>query len=186
MAKIRYGLSNCYYAKYNGLVNDAESYATPVQMPGAVAITLDPSGESVDEYADNILWFHSDVNNGYSGSLEVEVLGDDFRKDILGEEEDSAGVLFENSDAPVVEFALLGQFQLEGDNDTGKRFCLFRCTASRPSMNGSTKEATISPQHDTVNLTAMPRVSDHMTKATAKNSSDKYATWFNNVVTKAQ
>jgi hypothetical protein len=53
-------------------------------------------------------------------------------------------------------------------------------------MNGSTKEATISPQHDTVNLTAMPRVSDHMTKATAKNSSNKYDTWFNAVVTKAQ
>lgn len=186
MARIKYGLSNVHYAKATAGTGGALTYDTPKPLLGAVAMTLDQQGEAVDEYADNILWFHMDTNNGYSGSLELEELSDDFRKDILGEVEDTDGVLWENADAPVIEFALMFQFEVNGDPTvTGKRGCLMRCTASRPSIAGSTREATVTPQHDTVNLTAMPRVSDHMVKASCESTSDAYADWFEAVPVKA-
>lgn len=186
MARIKYGLSNVHYAKATAGTGGALTYDTPKPLLGAVAMTLDQQGEAVDEYADNILWFHMDTNNGYSGSLELEELSDEFRKDILGEVEDTDGVLWENADAQVIEFALMFQFEVNGDPTvTGKRGCLMRCTASRPSIAGSTREATVTPQHDTVNLTAMPRVSDHLVKASCESTSDAYATWFSAVPTKA-
>lgn len=188
MAKIKYGLSNVKYAKYNGLVDGTESYGEVKDLPGAVALTLDQSGDAVDEHADNVLWFHMDVNNGYTGTLELEVLPDSFRTDVLGEIKDANDVYYENSDADVKEFALLGQFNVAGDTaqtpETGKRFVFFRCTASRPSIAGSTKEANITPQHDTVNITAMSRVSDHLVKASAGSNSASYANWFNAVIVK--
>lgn len=185
MARIKYGLSNVHYAKATAGTGGALTYDTPKPLLGAVAMTLDQQGEAVDEYADNILWFHMDTNNGYSGSLELEELSDDFRKDILGEVEDTDGVLWENADAQVIEFALMFQFEVNGDPTvTGKRGCLMRCTASRPSIAGSTREATVTPQHDTVNLTAMPRVSDHLVKASCESTSAAYANWFQAVPTK--
>ena len=77
------------------------------------------------------------------------------------------------------------QFEVNGDPAvTGKRGCLLRCTASRPSIAGSTREATVTPQHDTLNLTAMPRVSDHLVKASCESTSAAYANWFQAVPTK--
>ena len=187
MAKIRYGLSNCYYSLLTVNSSGVETYATPVNLPGAVALTLESAGETVDEFADNITWYHQDTNNGYTGTFECEVLGDDFRKTILGEVEDNNGVLWEASNVDTKEFALLGQFEIGGDStDTGKRFAFMRCVVGRPANNGSTKEATITPQHDTLNITAMPRISDHLVKATCYSSDTAaYSAWFNAVPVKS-
>ena len=187
MAKIRYGLSNCYYALLTVNTSGVETYATPVKLPGSVALTLESSGETVEEFADNITWYKQDMNNGYSGTFECEVLGDDFRKTILGETEDTNGVLWEASNVEAKEFALLGQFEIGGDaTDTGKRFALLRCTVGRPALSGNTKEASITPQHDTLNISAIPRISDHLVKATCYSSNTTgYNAWFNAVPTKS-
>lgn len=187
MAKIRYGLSNCYYSLITVNTSGVETYATPVPLPGAVAMTLEASGDEIEEYADNVTWYKQSVNNGYSGTFECEVLGDDFRKTILGEIEDTNGVLWEDSSKEAKEFALLGQFEIGGDaSDVGKRFLFTRCTVGRPANNGSTKEATITPQHDTLNINAIPRISDHLVKATCYSSnSTAYNSWFSAVPTKA-
>ena len=180
MARIKYGVSNVHYAvATTDATTGAITYGEVKPLPGCVSLTLDQQGESVDEYADNILWFHMDVNNGYSGNIEFEELPESFRTDVLGEEKDKAGVLWESADAGVVEFALLFQFEIGGDPAVnGKRGCMMRCTASRPSIAGTTKEATITPQHETLNLTAMPRIADHIVKASCESTSDKYAGWF--------
>ena len=56
MARIKYGLSNVYYAVATAGTGGAITYGTPKALPGAVAMTLDQQGEAVDEYADNILF----------------------------------------------------------------------------------------------------------------------------------
>lgn len=186
MARIKYGLSNVHYAIATEGENGVLTYGTPKALPGAVAMSLEQQGDAVNEYADNILWFHMDVNNGYSGTLELEEISDDFRKDVLGETADTKGVLWENSESPVIEFALMFQFEVNGDPTvTGKRGALLRCTASRPSIAGSTREATVTPQHDTINITAMPRVADHIVKASCESTSAAYATWMTAVPTRA-
>ena len=149
--KIKYGIKNCYYAVATIAANGSATYDTPVALPGAVSISLDPQGDTSPFYADNIVYYTSIANNGYEGDLELAKLPDSFLTDVLGYTADKNGVLFEDANAPVVHFALM--FQFEGDAHA-KRHVLYNCTATRPSVSGSTKEETIEPQTETITITA--------------------------------
>lgn len=114
--------------------------------------------------------------------MELALIPDAFRTDILGETLDAKGMYVERSNDSQHEFALL--FQFEGD-DKATRHAMYRCVANRPSVSGTTKEASIEPQTETITITAMPRISDEVVKArcpyTASTSSSYY-TWFSAVV----
>lgn len=187
--KIKFGISNVYYAPITGYDEEAQkyTYGTPKHLPGAVSISLDPEGSTTKKFADNIVWYTSTTNAGYSGDLEIVELTDDFRKDILGEKE-IEGVLVENSDAVVTEFALL--FQINGDV-FDRRIVMWRNTVERPSINGDTKEDTTEAQDDTITITTMPRENDHNVKGKIlmpqegdtdyETKKAKYDNWFKSV-----
>jgi len=149
--KIKYGISHCYYAVATIAANGSATYDTPVALPGAVSLSLDAQGDTNIFHADNIAYYTSVANNGYEGELELAKIPDDFLTDILGYTADKNSILFEDADAPVVHFALT--FQFEGDAHA-RRHVLYNCTASRPSISGSTKEESIEPQTETINITA--------------------------------
>ena len=180
MGRIRYGISNVYYSTltYSG---STEVYVTPVALPGAKSISLDAQSETLDEFADNTTWFHLDVNNGYTGSLEFEdtAAADTFMTAVLGWTKGADGTITEKSSDKPVEFAILGQFELAGDTtDTAKRFKFVRCIASRPQMAGQTKESNITVATNTINLTCLPRLSDSVVKQSISSSGSAYSTWF--------
>lgn len=178
--KIKYGIRNCYYAKATDDGTGTLTYGTPVRLPGAVSLSLDAQGETSPFYADDIIYFQSDSNNGYSGSLELALVPDAFRKDVLGEVESTNGLLVEKANVTSSEFALLFEFQ--GD-DKATRHALYRCTASRATVAGQTKEATVTPQTETINITAMPRISDYIVKSKIPAATTgAYTTWFSAVV----
>lgn len=180
--KIKYGIKSLYYAKATDNGTGVLTYSSPVAIPGCRSLSLEQQGENTQWYADNVVYWSGDANNGYQGDLEVALLPDSFRTDILGETLDAKGMYVERASDTKAEFALL--WQVEGD-DKATRHCLYRCVASRPAAGGATKEESIEPQTDTIQITAMPRISDEVVKArcpyTASTSSS-YATWFNAVV----
>lgn len=149
--KIKYGIKNVHYAVATLDENNAATFGTPVALPGAVSLTLDQEGESNNFYADNRVYFTAFGNDGYTGSLELALIPDSFRTDVLGEVLDNKGVLVENQNAQTVHFALM--FQFEGD-EHATRHVIYNCVASRPSVSGNTKEAAISPETETINITA--------------------------------
>ena len=90
------------------------SYENPKAIPGAVSISLDAEGESTPFYADGIVYFRSVTNNGYSGDLEIALIPEWFRTEILQEKLDGKGVLVKvQTSGKVVKFALL--FEFDGD-----------------------------------------------------------------------
>lgn len=185
MGRIRYGLKNLYYATATDNGSGTLTYATPVAIPGAKNIALSAAGDTLDEYADDVKWYHLDSNSGYAGTVEFEdtAAGDLFIKTVLGQTTDTDDVVWESASDSPVEFALLGQFSLDGGTETGKRFALLRCVISRPDLNGQTKESGITVQTNTVNITVMPRIDDDLVKATCDSSSAAYTTWFSAVPT---
>ncbi len=184
--KIKYGIKNVYYAVATLAADNSATFGTPVALLGAVSLTLDPEGDSNIFYADNAAYYTSYANNGYSGSLELALIPDAFRKDVLGEIEDSKDVLVEEQGAPSIHFALM--FQFEGD-EKATRHVVYNCVASRPSTNGNTKEASIEPQTETINLTATsvynPSLDKDIVKARTSGSTDTttYTGWFTQVYT---
>ena len=96
--KVKYNLKNVHAAKLTETVTNGVtsfSYGTPKAIPGAVSISLDAEGESSPFYADGIVYFRSVTNNGYSGDLEMALVPEWFRTEILQEQLDSKGVLIE-------------------------------------------------------------------------------------------
>lgn len=149
--KIKYGIKNVYYAVATISTSGAATYGTPVALPGAVSLSLSAEGDTSPFYADNIVYYTSVANNGYSGDLELAKVPDAFYKDCLGYIEDGSGVLVEDANASPAHFALM--FQFEGDAHA-KRSVLYNCVATRPGVDGSTKAESIEPQTETLSITA--------------------------------
>ena len=183
--KVKYNLKNVHAAKLTVGEQGAFTYAAPESIPGAVSISLDAEGDTSPFYADGIVYFRSNTNNGYSGDLEIALIPEWFRTDILLEEKDSNGVLVEKSTiTEMPKFALL--FEFDGDVH-GIRHVLYNCSASRPSIASETKEDTIEPVTETLSLTADPRA-DGLVKARTGDTTteETYNNWYQSVYVPAE
>ena len=178
--KVKYGLKGVYYAKATIAADGSATYETPVAWPGAVSLSLDAEGDTTKFRADNIDYWVGQSNNGYSGEFESALIPDSFREDIMGEIEDSNGVMVEASDAKPSPFALL--FQFEGDTNN-IRHVLYNCSATRPSVSGQTTEDTIEPQTESISLTAssiyVAALGHDLVKARCgEENATQYAGWY--------
>lgn len=181
--KVKYGLKNVYYAVAH--INNQDQtaiYDTPVRWPGAVSVSFDAQGEANKFRADNIDYWVGQSNNGYQGDFESALIPESFRKDVLGDIQDEAGVLVEDAGATTQEFALI--FQFEGDANA-TRHVLYNCTATRPSVSGKTTEESIEPQTETLTLTAVAihnaAIDKDIIKARCNEGDTPYSTWFDSV-----
>jgi phi13 family phage major tail protein len=162
MNKVKFGLSNVHYAKITVGDDGSIKYGKPVKIPGAVNLSLDAEGDETSFYADNVKYYSSYANNGYSGDLEIADIPDSFRTDILGETKDANGAFIEKSDAEISPFALL--YQIEGDQK-GRRCVYYNTTVSRPSTEASTTEDSKEPKTDTLSITTTARATDKKVRA---------------------
>ena len=178
--KVKYNLKNVHAVKLKKDTSGAFTYESLNAIPGAVSISLDAEGEFSPFYADGIVHFRSTTNNGYSGDLEIALIPEWFRTEILKEELDRNGVLVKKANVSEPEkFALL--FEFDGDVNS-IRHVLYNCSASRPSIESETKEDTIEPGTETLSLTAEPREKGLVKSRTGDTTSaDTYANWYKNV-----
>lgn len=165
--KIRYGIKNAYYAVATITTTGTATYGTPSALPGAVSISLGAEGDTSPFYADNVTYFTSVSNNGYSGDLELAKIPDGFLMDCLGYTTDSKGVLIEDAGAVPVHFALM--FQFEGDV-SAKRTVMYNCVATRPDVASSTKGESIEPNTETINIVATSIYNSALSKDIVKAS----------------
>lgn len=181
--KIKYNLKNVHAAKLTKENVDGATtykYGTPKAIPGAVSISLDAEGGTNPFYADGIVYFRSYSNNGYSGDLEIALIPEWFRTEILKEQLDDNGILVERADmAETEKFALL--FEFDGDVN-GIRHVMYNCAATRPSIKSETKEESIEPVTETLSLTADPR-EDGLVKSRTGDTTDAatYSNWYKSV-----
>ena len=175
--KVKYGLKNVYYALYD---EDADTYSTPVAIPGAVNLSLEAEGDSNVFRADNTDYFVSVSNNGYSGDFEAARIPDSFLTDVMGEETDATtGLQYEVADAQPKYFALL--FEFDGDKKK-VRHVMYHCKATRPSVASQTTDTSIEPVTETLSLTATARPSDNVVKAKCCQGDTSYENFFSAVV----
>ncbi len=177
--KVKYNLKNTHYAKITTDDTGVITFSTPVPFPGSVSISLDAQGDITPFYADGIVYYKSAANNGYEGDLEVALVPEGFRTDILGETLDSKKVLIENSESNGSTFALL--FEFSGD-EKAIRHVLYNCVSTRPSLESQTKEDTVEPVTETLTISATPLANGNV-KAKTGNETDPttYNSWYSAV-----
>ena len=176
--KVKFGLKNVHYAPLT-LTGGVPSYDTPIPIPGAVSMSLSVNGEPENFYADDGVYYVINNNMGYEGDLEIALIPESFRTGPLGEALDGNNVLVERSDTQLAPFALL--FEFDGDQKH-IRHVLYNCTASRPSIEGNTKEETLEVKTETLTIKAAP-LPDGKVKAKTGDSTDStvYEGWYGSV-----
>ncbi len=181
MNKVKFGLKNVYYSKYAEDDAGVGTYAPPKRMLGGVSLSMQAQGDSVEFYADDILFYSTAANQGYQGDLEMAMIHDDFREDILGETVDTdSGVRFENAAVEPAKFALL--FEFSGDANA-TRHILYMCTATRPNISGQTTTKSKEPQTETITITAAPRTDGYVKASTTdKTKAETYQNWYKSVL----
>ena len=177
--KVKFNICNCHYALQKLSEEGELTFDTPVPMPGAVSLALDPNGEPESFYADGIEYYIIANNMGYDGDLELALIPESFRTDVLKEEADTNEVLVENANVETGAFALLFEF----DGDIRKiRHVLYNCSATRPSVESQTKEESIEPVTETLTISATPLPNGRI-KARTGDTTDEaaYSGWYDAV-----
>lgn len=151
--KVKFGFKNAYYATVTES-GGSVTYGTPKKLAGAVSMSLSPSGDNTEFYADDSLYWSDENNNGYEGTLELALIPDDFLKDCLGYTLDTNGVLAENATNATSPFALLCEFT---SDDGAIKYVFYNCHATRPDVAGNTKAENKEVQTETLNITIRPR-----------------------------
>jgi phi13 family phage major tail protein len=170
---IKYGLKNVHYAvitNKDGVI----TYGKTVEIPGAVNLSVTPKGDKTEFYADDVAYFVASSNQGYEGNLEVAIVPDSFKKEVLGWTADASGALFENANILSKNIALL--FEFDGDVNA-VRHILYNVSVARPAIESSTQGASIEVKTESFDITASPRL-DGFVKAKAEPADTSYAKWF--------
>ena len=187
--KVRYGLKNVHVAS----VTIAESggtttatFGTPQSWPGAVNMSMEPTGDSSDFYADDTLYFTGKASAGYDCSLETALVPDWFFTDYLGQKTDDANDIVETGSDEGNYFAFL--FEFTGD-EKAIRHCLYYCKATGLTEEGETKGESAEPATTTVEFKAsaipvavtVDGADVNPIKKRSTPTSTDYGTWYTTV-----
>lgn len=193
--KVQFGLKNFNVAPLTFTTNASypmakiPSFGSYTNIPGAVSISITPEGETTNFYADDMLYYFSELNNGYSGTIELAYLRPTDYVLLWGETNDD-DVLVEAADkTDSKHFAIAFEFM---NDQAHTRYVFYDVTFERPAINGSTTTETKEPQTSTLNFRAVPlppgivsgglAVRAFKTDTSTAGTPDTiYTGWFNNV-----
>ena len=177
--KVKFNICNVHYALITVDEDGDVTFGTPVAMSGAVSLSLEPNGEPSNFYADGYAYYTISNNMGYEGDLELAMVPESFRTDVLKESLDDNSVLVESANVETANFALLFEF----DGDVKKiRHVLYNCSAARPNIESATNEEEIEVQTETLAITAAPLANGYVKARTGDSTTDTvYTGWYTSV-----
>ncbi len=186
--KVHFGVKNAYIFPITETV-DADtgvvttSYGSPVKWPGAVSIDLQAQGSQENFYADDSVYYVASSTNFYQGDFESASVPDAIKAAIYGDILDDNDAVVEVQEATTKYFAFA--FETTGDVG-GHRTVFYKCSATRPSLGGSTKTDSSAPQTQTVTITAIGRADEvtlggnkcHLIQASLNEGDTGYSSFF--------
>ena len=186
--KVKFGIKNCFYAVATIADDGSATYANPVALKGAVSLSLEAQGDNTPFYADDIVYYTAAANSGYQGDLELALVPDSFKTDVLGYGTDANGVMYEDADAEAKQFALI--FEFSGDKHA-TRHVMYNCTATRPQTGSTTSAESKEPQTESMTITATSIYNAALGKNIVKASctpdqSAQYSAWNTSVCQAAE
>lgn len=176
--KVNWGLALSAWGKVTTDTDGNDVYGVPNRFTGNRQVNFDAVGDMVKVFGDGTIIYTGKNNSGYTGTMELTSMDDEFAKWVLSEEVDSNNVQYEIKEPEIHRFFLLWEWVQDTKNT---RHAMYNMTASRPSMSATTAGDgdTKTAQYRTLNLTAIPRA-DGIVKASTRADvvSTTYDNWF--------
>lgn len=183
--RVNWGLAASAWGTITEGPDGNDVYGTPHMFLGNRQVNWDPAGDLIKVFADGTVIYTGRQNSGYTGSLELTNMDDDFAAYVLSESVDSKNVQYEEKEPTINRFYLLWEWVQDAKNT---RHIMYNITASRPAMSATTAGDgdTKTAQYRTLNLTAIPRA-DGIVKASTRVDVDAttYNNWFSAAYTPA-
>lgn len=195
--KVQFGLKNFHIAPLTFTTNTSypgsqiPSFSTYTWIPGAVSISINPEGDATPFYADDMIYYVSEVNNGYTGTIELAYIRPSDAQLIWGDVVDGNGVHIETAYRNESKhFAMAFEFMNDSKHT---RYVYYDVVFERPAINGSTTTNVKEPQTTTLNFRCVPlpvgltgtggmNIRATKTDATVGTATDTvYGNWFDNV-----
>ena len=133
--RVNWGLAASAWGKITRDAQGHDVYGAPVMFLGNRQVNFDPAGDLVKVFADGTVIYTGRQNSGYTGSLELTNLDDNFAAWALSESVDGNNVQYEEKEPTVNRFYLLWEWVQDAKNT---RHIMYNITASRPSMSAMT------------------------------------------------
>ena len=105
--RVNWGLAASAWGKITVDANGNDVYGAPTMFLGNRQVNWDPAGDLIKVFADGTVIYTGRQNSGYTGSLELTNLDDDFAKYVLSESVDSKNVQYEEKEPVVNRFYLV-------------------------------------------------------------------------------
>lgn len=175
MDKVKFGIKNVHVFPITAITAGVPTYGEVINVPGAVSFSMGAQGDINKFYADNIVYYQSSANNGYEGDLTLALIPEEFYEKIFGQTPDENGVMTENASIEPKAFAMT--FEEDGDQ-TGTKFVLYNCTATRPTKELQTIEDNKTPVTQALTVSAVPLQSgDVMSMTTSTTDAQVVEDW---------
>lgn len=177
--KVKFGIKNVHLFPIASYVSNVPTYGSVIDVPGAVSLSLGAQGDLNKFYADNMVYFQSAANNGYEGDLVVALIPDEVYTNIYGYSKDTNGVITEDATKEPKSFAMT--FEEDGDQ-TGTKFVLYNCSATRPTKELATIEDSKTPVTQTLTVSAVALKNGDVMAMTSATTPDSVKNgWHSNV-----
>ncbi len=175
---VNWGGARAGWGKITVDANGNDVLGPLTMLVGTRQVNFTATGELIPVYADGTVVYVGKANSGYSGTMEVTVLNEEFKKWVLSEEVDANNVQYEIVETIVNRFYLAWEWINDQKNT---RHIMYNVTANRPASNSTTKGdgGNKSAQYETLPLVAIPRA-DGKVKANTRFDVSQvvYDNWF--------
>lgn len=180
--KVHYDLTNVHMAVMT-TTGENPSWGAFQRIYGAISMDLAAQGETVKLRADGMDYYVCKSNNGYEGDLNLAMVTDWIRINILGETlSETDKVLIESALAEGNPFAMA--FEFLGDKKN-RRHLMYNIVAGRPNIKGENKDNQKEPDTETLSITASPLANGHVKASTTEDTpATVYDNWYKGVWTK--
>lgn len=173
--KVVFGLENVHVCTYTAAADGTVTLGTPLHVPGAVNMSLEPESEENSFYADNVKFYTSYSDNGFTGELEMAMFPDEFKTQFLNYTELTGGGLAQVKGVQNKDVCIM--FEAKGDAE--KRRCiLYNVALGGINREYATTTESNEPQTASLSFTVNGDNKTGVVKAEYPQTASAYETLF--------
>lgn len=173
--KVVFGLSKVYVGTYSVNTYGTATLGTPMHVPGAVNLSLEADTEETVFWADNIKYYTTNADNGFTGELEMAYIPDAFKTQFMNYKTLADGGIAQFKNLSNKDVYMM--FEASGDAEN-RRAIMYNISLGPITREYSTTEGTKEPKTATLPITVVGDNQTGLTRAVYGESASGYANLF--------